>query len=63
MPLEVLMFPQNGHRIAANAIYSTLVSYTNTGQRIWTTSNVAKYNDYVLYNTTTGDAPATPPVV
>jgi hypothetical protein len=41
----------------ANAIYATLVSYTNTGQSIWTTSNVAKYNDYVLYNTPTGDAP------
>jgi hypothetical protein len=37
-----------------------LVSYTNTGQSIWTTSNVAKYNDYVLYNTTTGDAPVNP---
>jgi hypothetical protein len=41
---------------AANAIYTTLVSYTNTGQSLWTTSNVAKYNDYVLYNTPTGDA-------
>lgn len=48
---------------AANAIYSTLVSYTNTGQSIWTTSNVAKYNDYVLYNTITGEAPITPPVL
>jgi hypothetical protein len=45
---------------AANIIYNTLVSYTNTGQSIWTTSNVAKYNDYVLYNTTTGDAPVNP---
>jgi hypothetical protein len=45
---------------AANIIYNILVSYTNTGQSIWTTSNVAKYNDYVLYNTTTGDAPVNP---
>ncbi len=41
----------------ANELYSTLVRYTNTGQNIWTTSNVAKYNDYVLYNTLTGSAP------
>jgi hypothetical protein len=45
---------------AANAIYTTLVSYTNTGQSIWNTSSVAKYNDYVLYNTITGEAPETP---
>jgi hypothetical protein len=43
----------------ANAIYSILVSYTNTGQSIWATSNVAKYNDYIIYNTPTG----LPPVV
>jgi hypothetical protein len=43
----------------ANAIYSVLVSYTNTGQSIWATSNVAKYNDYIIYNTPTG----LPPVV
>ncbi len=43
----------------ANAIYSVLVSYTNTGQSIWATSNVAKYNDYIVYNTPTG----LPPVV
>ena len=43
----------------ANAIYTILVSYTNTGQSIWTTSNVAKFNDYIIYNTPTG----LPPVV
>lgn len=47
----------------ANAIYNTLVSFTNTGQSIWTTSNVAKYNDYVIYNTTTGDAPVVDAVI
>lgn len=41
----------------ANTLYATLVKFTNTGQNIWTTSNVAKYNDYVLYNTPTGSAP------
>ena len=39
---------------AGNAIYATLIKYTNTGQSIWETSNVAKYNDYVVYNTKTG---------
>ena len=46
---------------AGNAIYATLIKYTNTGQSIWETSNVAKYNDYVVYNTPTGDAPTDPP--
>lgn len=36
---------------AGNAIYATLIKYTNTGQSIWETSNVAKYNDYVVYDT------------
>ena len=44
---------------AANAIYATLIKYTNTGQSIWETSNVAKY--YVVYNTPSGDAPVDPP--
>ena len=48
---------------AGNAIYNTLVKYTNTGQSIWASSNVAKYNDYVIYNTPSGtDEPVTPPV-
>ena len=45
---------------AGNAIYATLIKYTNTGQSIWATTNVAKYNDYVVYNTPSGDAPDTP---
>ncbi len=45
---------------AGNAIYTTLVKYTNTGQAIWASSNVAKYNDYVIYNTSSGTAPETP---
>jgi hypothetical protein len=39
----------------ANAIYATLVNYTNAGQSIWTSRNVAKYNDYILYNTINGE--------
>lgn len=49
---------------AGNVIYAILMKYTATGQSIWATSNVAKYNDYVVYNTPTGEAPdvPTPPV-
>ena len=42
---------------AGNAVYSTLVSYTTTGRAIWETSDVAKYNDYVIYDTVSGEAP------
>ena len=45
---------------AGNAIYATLIKYTNTGQSIWATTNVAKYNDYVVYNSPSGEAPDTP---
>jgi hypothetical protein len=48
---------------AANAIYNTLVSYTNTGQSIWATSNVAKFNDYIIYNTPTAEAEVIPPAI
>jgi hypothetical protein len=40
---------------AGNAIYATLVSYTKTGQDIWVSTDVAKYNDYVIYNTKSGE--------
>jgi hypothetical protein len=39
----------------ANSIYAKLVSYTTTGRNIWSTTNVAKYNDYLVYNTSTGE--------
>jgi hypothetical protein len=50
---------------AGNAIYKTLVQYTTTGLSIWETSDVAKYNDYVIYNTVTGETPeaAVQPIV
>ena len=38
-----------------NEIYSLLIKYTQTGQDIWETSDVAKYNDYVVYNTSSGE--------
>ena len=47
---------------AGNAIYTILAKYTSLGQSIWETSDVAKFNDYVLYNTISGEAetPASP---
>ncbi len=41
---------------AGNAIYTILAKYTSLGQSIWETSDVAKFNDYVLYNTISGEA-------
>ena len=46
---------------AGNDIYETLVKYTNTGQSSWESTNVDKYNDYVIYNTVSGEPePPTP---
>jgi hypothetical protein len=39
----------------ANAIYETLVKYAVTGQNIWVSTDVAKYNDYIIYNTVSGE--------
>lgn len=47
---------------AGNAIYATLVKYTNTGQSIWETSDVAKFNDYVLYNNYSGEPEEEAPI-
>ena len=46
-------------------IYKTLIQYTTTGLSICQTTDVAKYNDYVVYNTVTGETPevATEPLV
>ncbi|MGV9003610.1 hypothetical protein [Flavobacterium sp.] len=44
---------------AGNTIYSQLVKYTNLGQSIWIDNDKAKYNDYIMYNTVSGEAPAT----
>ncbi|PKB17519.1 hypothetical protein [Flavobacterium sp. 5] len=50
---------------AGNNIYHILVKYTTMGLSIWETSDVAKYNDYVIYNTINSEAPevATLPAV
>jgi hypothetical protein len=34
------------------------VRYTTIGAAIWETTDVAKYNDYVLYTTTSAEVPA-----
>ena len=49
--------------IKANAIYEPLVKYTITGQNIWMSTDVAKYNDYVLYNTQSGEEETPTPEV
>ncbi|PKB17661.1 hypothetical protein [Flavobacterium sp. 5] len=42
---------------AGNTIYKTLVKYTTIGLSLWETSDVAKYNDYVIYNTINSEVP------
>ena len=39
---------------AGNAIYETLVKYTTMGLSIWETTDIAEYNDYVIYDTFRG---------
>lgn len=46
---------------AGNTIYKTLVQYASIGLSIWETSDVAKYNDYVIYNTLSGESPEVVP--
>lgn len=47
----------------ANDLYDLVVKYADTGKDIWVTKSEAKYNDYVIYNTTSGkDETVTPPV-
>lgn len=46
---------------AGNAVYDTLVKYAAIGRNIWETNDVAKFNDYVLYNTISGEEEETTP--
>lgn len=41
-----------------NALYNRLITYANIGKTIWETKNAAKYNDYVIYNTPSGQPEA-----
>ncbi len=38
----------------ANAIYALMVKYCEKGKRIWISTNQARYNDYVIYDTPSG---------
>jgi hypothetical protein len=49
---------QENRVIAGNTLYATLVRYTAIGLAIWETTDVAKYNDYVLYTTPSAEVPA-----
>jgi hypothetical protein len=46
----------------ANAIYRLISKHCETGKQIWASTNEAKYNDYVIYDTPSGspekEAPA-----
>jgi hypothetical protein len=41
-----------------NALYNEIVKICNTGKDIWYEKNESKYNDYVLYNTSSGEREA-----
>jgi len=45
-------------RIAkGNLVYKELVRLTNTGKDLWAATDEAKYNDYVIYDTPSGNKP------
>lgn len=37
-----------------NSLYDLVVKYADIGKDIWYDTNEAKYNDYIIYNTTSG---------
>lgn len=45
-------------RKAGNEIYKELVRLCNIGKQLYEKTNEAKYNDYVIYNSSTGQQPA-----
>jgi len=47
----------NGRIKAGNILYALLVKYCNTGKDIWIGTDESKYNDYVIYDTPTGNPP------
>ncbi|MGL2966988.1 hypothetical protein [Flavobacterium sp. XGLA_31] len=46
---------------AGNAVYATLMKYTKIGQSIWESTDVSKFNDYIIYNTISGEPEEAPP--
>lgn len=52
--------------ILANELYTLLVKHSDTGKDIWASKSEARYNDYVIYNTPSGekeDDNQTPPAI
>ena len=52
--------------ILANELYALLVKHSDTGKDIWANKSEARYNDYVIYNTPSGekeDENQTPPAI
>ncbi|RZK04902.1 MAG: hypothetical protein EOO46_16250 [Flavobacterium sp.] len=50
----------------ANELYALVVKYSDTGKDIWANKSEAHYNDYVIYNTLSGqkeDENPTPPAI
>ena len=37
--------------VKGNSVYAKLIKVANTGKNIWVTTNEAKHNDYVIYDT------------
>jgi hypothetical protein len=44
---------------AGNALYRDIIRLCNTARDIWASTNEAKYNDYIIYNTAGSHKPAT----
>ena len=42
----------------ANVLYDKLLKICNSGQNIWHATDEAKFNDYIVYNTPSGEPPA-----
>lgn len=38
-----------------NTLYNLLIDYCENGRTAWETKDVAKYNDYIIYNTSDGE--------
>lgn len=51
--------------LLANELYALIVKYSDTGKDIWAEVSESKYNDYVIYDTPTGEPEVldVPPVV
>ncbi|MGE0637759.1 MAG: carboxypeptidase regulatory-like domain-containing protein [Bacteroidia bacterium] len=47
----------NGRIKAGNELYKLAVKYCNTGKDIWYGTDESKYNDYVIYDTPSGNPP------